>query len=217
MSNIRILVPYEECKSKILEGDILLFRGAGTASRFIRRASKGIYTHVGAASWANGPTNPEPILECVEFREGVGGRTVYFENELRKHNGTIDVYRTTPYYNKFFYDPEKKSVESVLQTFDGKAVTRVMRKMTGLPYGWRRIWWMAKHDIPCLRWFYQIEDLMDDKLNAVVYPVCSTAIAHAWNTINFDLIPNQSDSWSSPSDISRSCLLSYVFTPILKD
>jgi len=210
----RFEIPYLEAMPLIQEGDLFLFRGQGIASSFIRRASRGTYTHVGTASWVNGTNNP-PILECVEFREGVGGRSVNFENELRKHNGTIDVYRTTPYYNKQFYNDATKKVENKLLTFDGKAVTRTMRKMTGLPYGWKRIWWMAKHELAIIRLWYKIEDVMDDKLNAVVYPVCSTAIAHAWNTIDFDLIPNQSDEWSSPADISRSSIVSYLFTPIL--
>jgi hypothetical protein len=215
MDNRRILIPYSEIKNQINEGDLFLFRGTGWTSSFIQRAGRGKYSHVGAASWSNGPCNPDPILECVEFREGAGGRAVNFENELKKHNGLIDVYRTTPYYNKYYLNPETRLVEKTLFTFNGKTATRIMRKMTGLPYGWRRIWWMAKYELALLRWFYNMNDMTNDELEDVIYPVCSTTIAYTWNKIGFDLIPNKADSWISPSDVARSALISYIFTPIL--
>ena len=87
-----------------------------------------------------------------------------------------------------------------------------MRKLTALPYGWRRIWWMAKHKMAGLRFFYKPDDLMIDTVKDVVYPVCSTAVSYSFNKNGYDLITNRSDEWTEPGQISMSPRLSYLFT-----
>ena len=44
-----LLVPYEESKNLIKEGDILLFRGTGFIGFFIARYTNGDHTHVAMA------------------------------------------------------------------------------------------------------------------------------------------------------------------------
>ena len=87
-----------------------------------------------------------------------------------------------------------------------------MRKMTGLPYGWKRIWWIAQYKLPVLRFFYKIEHLVDDTSTELIYPVCSTAVAYSFSKEGFDLVHNRADKATEPSDLSRSPLLQYLFT-----
>lgn len=204
---------YSEIKKYINEGDILLFRGKGLTAKAIGLGSESSYTHVGIASWFNGYANTNiGILECVEFREGSGGRSVNLAQQVEKNSERIDVYRPNPFFYSCQYDENKDNYVFTKKKFDGKAVTRIMRRMTGLPYGWRRIWWMAKNKIPLLRWFTDRSSLMIDDLDDIVYPVCSTAVAYSFNSNGYDLVRNRSDQWTEPGDIARSTQINYLFT-----
>lgn len=216
-------IKFSEAKLLIEEGDILLFRGKGMASWFIRKASHGLYTHVGIASFSNG-NKETSILECVEFREGSfiaslfnknaggGGRAVNLKLQVDAFPGQIDVYRPVPYFASWLYNEDKKDVLLSRRKFNGKLVTRTMRQMTGLPYGWKRIIWMAKRNLAVIRVFYGEEDLVSDTFKEIIYPVCSTAIAYSFSKNGYDLIPNRSDEFTQPSNIANSSRLSYLFT-----
>lgn len=224
----RQYVKYSDIKPYINEADILLFRGQGWVSSLIGAAGETEYTHVGLASWINGDSNTlDGILECVEFREGSpfagkngrgGGRSVNLEVTVKSYPGLIDVYRPIPSYIDIFFNLENKKEIVSRVDFNGKAITRTMRKMTGLPYGWRRILWIAKHKIfriaPKLVGRDYIKNLMADDLNDVIYPVCSTTVAYAFNKNRSDLIKNRADEWTEPGDIAQSARLNYLFTLI---
>jgi len=221
--NQRIQLDYNTGSSYIEEGDVLLFRGTGLLSWFIKKAGEGDYAHCGVASWT-GRTNEHRILECIEFREGSplgglfssnalgGGRAVSLKNEVEKYPKLIDVYRPVNYFSEYKFDPATGHSEIVRIPFDGYAVARTMRKMTGLPYGWKRILWIAKHKLAGLRLIFRAEDLTDDTLKEVIYPICSTALAYSFSCHKYDLVKNKSDAWTEPSDIARSGRLSYLFT-----
>lgn len=218
-------LPYNKAKPLINEADVLLFRGTGWGSYFISRAGKSPYTHVGMASWHNGDENTlEGLLECVEFREGSpiaglfnanaagGGRSVNLEREVNKYPGQIDVYRPVKFCSEWHFNSETHEAVLERRQIDPKAITKTMRKMTGLPYGWKRIWWIAKHNLLGFRLFTDVKSLENDELGEVVYPVCSTAIAYSFNKNGYDLIHNKADQWAEPADIARSARLSYLFT-----
>lgn len=208
----KIIVSYKTAKPLINEADILLFRGRGLISRLIASQSDTNYSHVALASWSNGDANTEDgMLECVEFREGFGGRTVNLEIEAKNNSGIIDVYRPIPRFSNLIYNEKTSEVSYVVKEFNGKAVSRVMRKMTGLPYGWKRIWWIIKNKLVFFRLLSK-DRLMNDKLDAIVYPVCSTAVAHAFNINGYDLLNNKSDCWTEPGHISLSPRIQYLFT-----
>lgn len=208
----KLILPYSEIKAYINEGDVLLFRGKGFISSIIGSQTDTDYSHIAVASWSNGDANTiDGMLECVEFREGKGGRTTNLEVQVEQNPNQIDVYRAVPNFSTLTFVESTKEVLLSQKDFNGRAVTRIMRKMTGLPYGWRRIWWMAKKKLIFLRLFSK-RDLMSDKLTDIVYPVCSTAVAYAFNTNGFDLINNRSDEWCEPGDISKSSRLNYLFT-----
>lgn len=202
----RINLKFEKAKSLLQEGDILLFRGTGIISRIIRRAGEGEYSHVAVASGRTG------MWECIEFREKIGGRTSALEQQIQQHNGMIDVFRPVHSIQAFEYDSRLQEVTLKYRTFDPVCVTNTMRKMTGLPYGMKRIWWIACRKLPFLRLFYSIESTVDDAKQDIIYPVCSTAVAYSFNQCGLDLMPHRSDNATEPNDIARSSLISYIFT-----
>ena len=96
--------------------------------------------------------------------------------------------------------------------FDGKKITNTMRRMTGLPYGWKRIVWLYLHKFPVLRLLYNMENLVDDTLVDAIYPVCSTSVAYSFNKHGCDIVKFKSDAWMEPSDFARSPGLNYLFS-----
>lgn len=216
---------YEEIKTKIDEGDILLFRGKGLIAKLIGSSTKTPYSHIGVASWTNGNVHTqEGILECIEFREGSllagifglsgggGGRSVNLCQQVKKYSGCIDVYRPNPIFFNYTVDKENKSFILTKKDFDGKKVTATMRRMTGLPYGWRRIWWMFKHQLLMYKFFGNRDSLINDQLQDIIYPVCSTAVAYSFNSNGYDLVNNRSDQWTEPGDIALSTNIHYLGT-----
>jgi hypothetical protein len=202
-------LPFHEAKRFLKEGDVLLFRGRGLVSSLIKRASHGLYSHVGVASKVG--ENGGTIWECVEFREWHGGRSINLEQYAKTN--TIDVFRAASSIKVI------KPIDAVYDrpyeteiSFSGKHVTNIMRKMTGLPYGWKRILWMSTYHIFGLRMFSSIESMVDDFTRDIVYPVCSTAVSYAFYRMGYDLMHHRSDNAMEPSDIARSPLLFHLFT-----
>lgn len=214
------LIKYDEALDLIMEGDVLLLRGEGFVSSIVSKAGDGKYSHVGLATWHNCAKRCAmggPLLEITEFREGFGGRTTNLAVSYESHikGQLIDVYRASETLTRLKFDVGTRQVISTVIPFDGKAVTNAMRRLTGLPYGWKRIWEIAKRKLVFLRWYYTGYDISDDLAEANfknVYPVCSTAVSACFSRIGYDLVPNRADEWTEPSDIARSALLNYMFT-----
>jgi hypothetical protein len=207
-----IYVPYkEQARGLIQEGDVFLFRGKGIVSKGIQKVTQGRYSHVGLASWHHNKNN---VLELVEFREWKGGRTTAFAQQLKKSDGQIDVYRVLSPRKVVSFNPKTLEFSEKWVEFKPHDVTYEMRQMTGLPYGMARIWWMAKFYMLGLRFLLHDPSVFDDTTTDVpVLPVCSTAVATCFSRHNFDLIKNRSDERTTPVDIARSPLLTYMFTP----
>lgn len=210
----RIHVPFDTARRILREGDVLLFRGTGIVSSLIKRAGQGKYSHVGVASAVR--DNGDKIWECVEFREWNGGRTVNLERYVEQLPNQIDVFRPKSSIKKARFENEFSHGEYEVE-FDGKEVTNMMRRMTGLPYGWKRIFWIAQTKMPVLRLFYSVDDMtqddnVSDPIEDKIYPVCSSAVAYCYSRIGYDLTHHRSDDWMEPSDVARSPLLHYFFT-----
>jgi hypothetical protein len=114
-------VKYQQYIPLAKEADVLLFRGQSIISRFIQRASESIYSHVAVASKYNG------TVECIEFREGKGGRTVNLEEQVRQNNGKIDVYRPSPFVVKTVYDSDYDRTQLSIKHLKPKEITRSIR------------------------------------------------------------------------------------------
>lgn len=202
---------FEEAKHLLEEGDVLLFRGNGLISNLIKIAGVGNYSHVAVASnIGNGD------WEAIEFREWFGGRAINLENYVLdsfNNKTSIDVYRSIACYSTLEYDKVEKKVHSSILAFDGKKVTKCMRKLTGLPYSYKRIWIILKIKLFKLHVLKNLEQITNDlPTDDIVYPVCSTATSHCFSINKFKLLKNKSDEWMEPSDISKSPRLNYLFS-----
>jgi hypothetical protein len=206
----RTSVTFSQAKNLIKEGDILLFRTKGIISFFIKRAGEGQYSHAAMASAHR--TNGSFLWECVEFREGSGGRSVLLERQVQLRDELIDVYRPISPRIEISFSSETGEINETRKKFDGKAVTNLMRRMTGLPYGWKRFWWIAKNKLFGLRLLYSMSEITNDNIVDDIYPVCSTAVASCFSKTGFDLVKNRSDQATEPSDIARSTSIQYLFT-----
>ena len=209
----KIIKKYAEAKPLINEGDVLLYRGTSFVSRLINAYGGGVHSHVALASWHNGERGGEALLECLEFKEWMGSRCTNLEGQVRENDGKIDVFRVAPSRISIDFDETSGKIRGREVGFEGKKVTNCMRKLTGLPYGYKRIWWVARHKMPLLRLLYDIDATVQDANGGpLINPVCSTSVAYCFSKNDYDLVPNKHFNWTEPSDLARSTLLNYLFT-----
>ena len=189
------IIPYSEALPLIQEADILLFRGKGIISWLIKRYGSGVHSHVGIAHWDN------DNLQCVEFREFKGGRSVSLKTQVDNSPFGIDVFRAA---KRVDYENDNYILDDITK----EKISTIMLKLTGLPYGWRNIWKLVKHYVPFCRLAQQ--NIKDN--NATKIFVCSTAAAYAYRMAYIDPVPYLADSAVTPSDLARSALFEYQFT-----
>lgn len=201
------LVDFSKAKELIKEGDILLFRGSGLISFLITRYTGGVHSHVAIAHW------DDDVLECVEFREFIGGRTVVLKGQVKKNPKNIDVFRPV---RSITYDQiDGEDVVSIEKNFTEEVSLKTSKdiiRWTGQRYGWKNILGMFIRFVPGLRLLRQNtndEDVTKAK-------VCSTAVALSLRNNFIDPVPFLADDRVSPADLARSPLLQYLFT-IKKD
>lgn len=206
---MKLYLKYHQAENHLKEADVLLFRSTNFISRLISKAGEGIHSHVALVTKNGGNGR----WEAVEFKEWKGGRVIDLERYINSYKGEIDLYRSDGSYVKKWYSSHSNEVMTAVSKLDQRRITNCMRELTGLPYGWRRILWIAKHKMFLLRLFNNIEKIIEDMPgDEIVYPVCSTSIAHCFNKAGFDLVKNRSDEATEPADIARSCILNYLFT-----
>lgn len=202
-----IVIPWEEAKKHLEEGDVLLFRAPGFPSIgwAITAYTGGKHSHVAIAHYDNGD------WQCIEQREFKGGRSVNLYSQIK--GATIDVYRP----NKYMYVPTVKAnnggfdVEWERIHFNktvAENVTRTAASITGQKYGWRNIWEIAKCYLPFFRLYRRPKG--DDAI-ARAY-VCSTLVTYSYRKNFIDPCPNLSDGRTTPADIAQSALFHYMFT-----
>jgi len=189
------LLPYGDARSLIQEGDVLLFRGSGIISWLIQRYGSGMHSHVGMAHWDG------QSLHCVEFREFKGGRSVALRTQVSQHSERIDVFRPA---KQLVYETNEFNLTDEIRS----KITNIMLEMTGLPYGWKNIWKLAKHYLPFFRLAPQ--NVKDDDVTNIF--VCSTAVAYAYRSAYVDPVPYLADAAVAPPDLARSALFEYQFT-----
>jgi hypothetical protein len=202
-----VYINYADAYELFAEGDVLLFRGQKFYSKFIQAGTASPYTHVGVASKPNG------LWEVVFFHGKTGGATQNIAQVCKDEGPVIDIYRPTSHQDRSYFIPQTGEVYSFSTPFNGKAVTNIMRKMTGLPYGWRRIWWIFKYKLFLHNFLFSHNDfILDDEVKDIVYPICSSTVAYAFNRYGIDLIKNKGDNWTTPADLALSPNLNYLFT-----
>ncbi len=85
--SLRAMMELPDRKRRIMDADLLLFRGKGAISRAIQCVGRSDASHASKASWW------DDDLMCLELREFRGGRAVTLWSQVQKHPGQIDVYR----------------------------------------------------------------------------------------------------------------------------
>lgn len=79
------ILSYEQYRSLIKNGDVLLYRGTGITSWLIQKISRSAYSHVGIAAWWN---DRLMVLEAV----GKGVRACAMSENLRRYHGSVDYF-----------------------------------------------------------------------------------------------------------------------------
>ena len=197
-------IKYDQAKELIKEGDILLFRGSGAIGFLIKRYTGGLHSHVALAH------KDGDVLECVEFREFMGGRSVSLKSQVDNSPLNIDVFRPVKSisYEEMDAEGNTKLIEKNYTEETASAMTEDIIRWTGQPYGWSNIWKMFLRFIPGARLFQQ--NINDDEVAKA--KVCSTAVTVALRRNFMDPVPYLADDRVSPADLARSPILQYLFT-----
>lgn len=197
-------IKYDQAKELIQEGDILLFRGSGVIGFLIKRYTGGVHSHVALAH------KDGDVLECVEFREFMGGRSVSLKSQVDNSPLNIDVFRPVKSisYEEMDAEGNTKLIEKNYTEETASAMTEDIIRWTGQPYGWSNIWKMFLRFIPGARLFQQ--NINDDEVAKA--KVCSTAVTVALRRNFMDPVPYLADDRVSPADLARSPILQYLFT-----
>ena len=196
-------VAYQKARGLIKEGDILLFRGSGLISFFIKVFTGGLHSHAAIAHW------DDEVLQCVEFREFKGGRIVSLSGQVETNTNNIDIFRPANCISFDEYiDGSIKTVEICYTEEKAEKTAKQVIMWSGKPYGWSNILNMFKRYVPFVRMF--TGNTNDNSLTETY--VCSTAVAVAVRQNFTDLVPFMSDDLVSPADLARSPLLRYMFT-----
>jgi hypothetical protein len=182
-------VRYEDARSKIRDGDILLFRrGRSLASRLIGAAGRSEYCHAAMAAWWNGR------LMCLETVQGHGGRAVMLSRLVDERPSLIDLYSV---------------VRSGKHRYCPHLAVQAMIEITGKRYGWLHLIRAAMRHLPVVRLF--TIPLDEDRANGSL-PYCSDAVSRALRAGGIDPVPNLADAGTEPADLARSAVLTYRLT-----
>ncbi len=207
-----ILIKYSDAVHYLEEADVLMFRPNTILGKLIAIYGGGLHSHTGLASW-NGN-----LVECVEFREWKGGRTVNLWSQVRDFPGLIDVYRpakSVELPNLYIGQSQTNGNRSIkylkydLTDEKKRDITNTARELTGNDYGWGIICKLFFRYLPFFRLRNRAETIDSDFSDIFV---CSTLVSYAYRQHFVDLTPNLNDQYTVPSDISRSSMLSYLFT-----
>ena len=183
-----VAMRYCEARPLLADGDVLLFRSRGLIWSLIAVGGRSCYTHAAMAGrWRR-------RVMCVEMTGG-GGRAQALSNLVEQWPGKIDVYRA-------------KGIPSVkrLRALD------YMIDVTARPYGSWNLARAAVLHLPLIRCF--VSPSLDDSEDDCRPQFCSQAIASAYRSVGYDLVPNLSDRLTEPGDLARSAMLEYQFTLI---
>jgi len=199
---------YSQVRDNIREGDLVLKRGAGKPSPFVRYYSRSLHTHIMVASWHYGKrpdgTLTNGILEVVEFREGYGSRTTNLSEYVNSDDGLLDVFRPSSKVQVI----DENNPDGYWKEYDPWLLTEQMRRATGKGYGWFTIPKMYLLQTPA-RIFMQYA--YDDELEGN-HNVCSTSLSYYLRKDYVDFVQYLADDYTRPGDFARSPLTHYMFT-----
>lgn len=201
-------VKWIDAKSLLEEGDILLFRAKThpfALNYWIALYTRSIYSHVSLVSLSGGQ------ISCVEFREWVGSRRHPLIEEIQRGE-KIDVYRICSSIQTTTFSGETRTFSTQKLEFNSETAKNITNYAESLinqkiGYSWSIIARFVMLFIPFLRLVgYNNIDVEDQAF------VCSTLVSRAYRKYYCDLVKNLPDHMTSPADIARSGLITYLFS-----
>ncbi len=209
-------VPLDVATPMLRPGDVALYRGHSITSAAIAAVTSSPYTHVGIIV-----TRPDACgggigASIIEFREWYGGREVDLGGEVNRSDGRIDIYRFPEVFHEYRFNEISGRIEHVEKAFDGERVVSIMRRLTGLPYHYKRLVCIYAWKLPCIRCLLcsRRKGYTDDRIDHLRLSrfICSTAVDYAFEKAGYSLVQNKNTNYVDPSDIARSTNLHYMFT-----
>lgn len=169
---------YGKVRSKIKNGDILLYKGKGFVSNFIKLCTRSQYSHAGIAAVWN---NRLMVLEAVS--KGVVA-TPLSEN-ISKYKGDVEWFAS------------QKPISATKRT----KMVQFAQLELGKSYAFLTL------AITAIRVLFIKEIDKRDNLKRSGKLFCSYYVAQIYNSVNLDLKKNKSDRFMSPQDIADSSIL----------
>jgi hypothetical protein len=174
-------VDYDETRSQIKNGDVLMYRGRSLESTIIRWVTGSNYSHAGLAAWWNGRLM---VLEAV----GKGVVVSPLSQNVRAYRGRVEWFTSVEEIS----ENERLRLIEFAQQDLGKEYTL-----------WRAL-------ILGIRVLFGRNMETRDKLRREKRLFCSHYVAASYNAIGRDLKKRVSDRFMSPGDIASSPLLKRV-------
>ncbi len=171
-------LPYEDVRSSIKDGDVLMYRGRNIPSRVIQWATRSRYSHAGLAAWWNGRLM---VLEAV----GRGVVVTPLSSNVRRYHGDVEWFTCV----ENIPDADRHRMIKFAQQELGKEYAR-----------WKAI-------ALGLRILFLKGEKQRDELRRARQLFCSHYVAEVYNSVGKDLKRGVSDRFMSPADIASSPLL----------
>jgi hypothetical protein len=169
---------YEDVRSDIKDGDVLMYRGRNLPSRLIQWATGSRYSHSGLAAWWNGRLM---VLEAV----GKGVVVTPLSANVRHYHGDVEWFTC---------------VEAIPES-DRHRMIEFAQQELGKEYArWKAI-------KLGLRILLQKGEKQRDELRRARQLFCSQYVAEVYNSVGKDLKKGVSDRFMSPADVASSPLL----------
>jgi hypothetical protein len=175
------VLDYRHNRSRIKDGDVLMYRGRSLVSRIVQLATGSKYSHAGIAAWWN---ERLMVLEAV----GKGVVVTPISRNIRSYSGSVE----------WFTCIDEIPADQRLQ------MIRFAQRELGKEYAlWRAI-------LLGWRVLFQRNLESRDRLRREERLFCSHYVAATYNSIGKDLKKGVSDRFMSPGDIAASPLLKRV-------
>ena len=203
-------ISWKKARTLLNEADVLLFRAGKfpDVGWWIGKYTHSTYSHVGLAhkpdynDWG-----------CVEFREFRRSRFYPLEQYITYEGAKIDVFRPVQTVTIPYIDEEYQTLSHTYKFSSQIAhdITNTALELIGKPYSYWTIWQIFKTYVPFVRLRTQVikNGTPDHKRF-----VCSTLVTYAYRTHFIDPVPFLSDEYTTPGDLARSGLFSYLFSII---
>ena len=172
------LLKYDDVRSQIKNGDVLMYQGKGIASSVIRWVTHSPHSHAGIAAWWN---------ERLMVMEAKGNGVVVspFSHSVGHYHGDVEWFSST----------------QEISEIDRLKMVIFAQEELGKTYGrWKTI-------VLGIRILFQRDLDRRDRLRKEKKLFCSEYVAQAYNSVGLDLKKKTSDRFMKPADIANSPLL----------